>query len=161
MSYWDLTLLRAALTLGLAFLFVPNGTISYSTLPRSLTADATALYAMFRNIAGSAGIALVAALVTQHSQMHRAYLAAHLTPFDPAYQELLWQNLHRLQESGMTSGGAQEAAMGLINRTLTQQASILAYTDVFSIMAVAAFAIVPLTLLFRPGIAGARASGGH
>jgi len=152
MSYWDLILLRAALTLGLAFLFVPNGTISYATLPRSLTPDATALYAMFRNIAGSAGIALVAALVTQHTQMHRAYLAGHLTPFDPAYQELLWQNLHRLQESGMASGAAHDAALGLINGTLTQQAAILAYGDVFSIMAIAAFAMVPLTLLFRPDI---------
>jgi DHA2 family multidrug resistance protein len=158
MSYWELTLMRAALTLGLAFLFVPNGTISYSTLPRSLTPDATALYAMFRNIAGSAGIALVAALVTEHTQMHRAYLAAHLTPFDPPYQELLWQNLHRLQESGWARGSAQDMALGLINRTLTQQAAILAYTDVFAIMAIAAFAVVPLTLLFRPGIAGGRAA---
>jgi MFS transporter, DHA2 family, multidrug resistance protein len=156
MSYWDLTLLRSVLTLGLAFLFVPNGTIAYSTLPRALTVDATALYAMFRNVAGSAGIALVAALVTQHTQTHRAYLATHLTPFDPAYQELLWQNLHRMQESGMAGGSAHDAAMGMINRTLDQQAAILAYTDVFAIMAIAAFCIVPLTLLFRPGIAGGR-----
>jgi len=158
MSYGKLVLMRAALTLGLAFLFVPNGTISYSTLPRSLTPDATALYAMFRNIAGSAGIALVAALVTQHTQMHRAYLAGHLTPFDPPYQELLWQNLHRMQESGMAGGAAHDAALGMINRTLDQQAAILAYTDVFSIMAIAAFCVVPLTLLFRPGIIGGRAA---
>ncbi len=158
MSYGKLVLMRAALTLGLAFLFVPNGTISYSTLPRSLTPDATALYAMFRNVAGSAGIALVTALVTQHTQMHRAYLAQHLTPFDPPYLELLWQNLHRMQESGMPAGAAHDAALGLINRTLDQQAAILAYTDVFAIMAIAAFAIVPLTFLFRPGRIGGGAA---
>ncbi len=40
---------RAFQTVGLAFLFVPNSTLSYSSLPRSLNADAAALYAIFRN----------------------------------------------------------------------------------------------------------------
>ena len=47
-------------------------------------------------------------------------------------------------------------AMGLINQALNKQAAIMAYSDVFAISAVAAFVIVPLTLLFRPGIAGRR-----
>ena len=150
MSFSQLVVLRAVLTLGLAFLFVPNSTIAYSTLPRALTADATALYAMFRNIAGSAGIALVTMLVTRHQQAHRAFLAQHLTPFDPPYQALLGQYSDRLQELGWPSAVAHDTAMGLIDRMLNQQAAFLAYADVFQIMAIAAFAIVPLTLLFRP-----------
>ena len=58
MDFWTLALFRAFQTVGLAFLFVPNSTLSYSTLPRSLNADATALYSMFRNISGSIGIAV-------------------------------------------------------------------------------------------------------
>jgi DHA2 family multidrug resistance protein len=149
MSFGELVVMRAALTLGLAFLFVPNSTIAYSTLPRSLTADATALYAMFRNIAGSAGIALVTMLVARQMQAHRAYLAQHLTPFDQPYQALLGQYSERLQGLGWTNAGAHDTAMGLINQMLGQQAAFLAYSDVFEIMAFAAFAIVPLTLLFR------------
>jgi DHA2 family multidrug resistance protein len=149
MSFGELVVMRAAMALGLAFLFVPNSTIAYSTLPRALTADATALYAMFRNIAGSAGIALVTMLVTRHEQAHRAYLAQHLTPFDPPYQSLLSQYSGRLHDLGWPTTGAHDTAMGLINRTLGQQAAFLAYVDVFQIMAVAAFAIVPLCFLFR------------
>ena len=55
---------------------------------------------------------------------------------------------------GQTPGGAHDAALGLINRTLDVQAAILAYSDLYIYSAIAAFCIVPLTLLFRPGIAG-------
>jgi len=53
-------------------------------------------------------------------------------------------------------------AMGLINQTLTTQAAVLAYRDVFIWCAVLAFAVVPLTFLFKPGVfGGGGAPGGH
>ncbi len=55
---------------------------------------------------------------------------------------------------GRTSGAAHDAAMGLINHTLDQQAAILSYMDLYAYTAVAAFCVVPLTLLFRSGVAG-------
>ncbi|HKD76940.1 MAG TPA: DHA2 family efflux MFS transporter permease subunit, partial [Ktedonobacterales bacterium] len=80
MDFWTLAWVRAFQTVGLAFLFVPNGTLSYSSLPRSLNADATALYSMFRNIFGSIGIAVITALGAERQQVHRAYLSQHLSP---------------------------------------------------------------------------------
>jgi DHA2 family multidrug resistance protein len=154
MDFWTLAMFRAFQTVGLAFLFVPNSTLSYSSLPRALTADATALYSMFRNISGSIGIAVVTAMGAERLQAHRAYLAGHLSPFDQQYQELLARHSQALQGMGQTQSGAHDAAMGLINRTLDVQAAILAYSDLYAWTAVAAFCVVPLTLLFRPGIAG-------
>ena len=156
MDFWSLANFRAFQTVGLAFLFVPNSTLSYSTLSRSLTADATALYSMFRNIAGSVGIAVVTAMGAERLQAHRAHLAAHLSPFDEPYQELLARNTRALEAAGNTPGAAHDAAMGLINAALNKQAAVLAYVDVFLWSAVAAFCIMPLTLLFRGGIAGSR-----
>ena len=75
--------------MGLGFLFVPNSTLSYSTLPRSLNADATALYSMFRNICGSVGIAVATAIVASRLQVHRAYLATHLSLLDQPYVDML------------------------------------------------------------------------
>ena len=46
--------------------------------------------------------------------------------------------------------------MGLLNQTLNRQAGVLAYMDVFAFTALAAFCVVPLTWLFRPGVAGRR-----
>jgi MFS transporter, DHA2 family, multidrug resistance protein len=154
MDFWTLALFRAFQTFGLAFLFVPNSTLSYSSLPRTLNADATALYSMFRNISGSIGIAVVTAIGANRLQTHRAYLAGHLSPFDQPYQEMLARHTQALQAMGHTQSGAHDAAMGLINRTLDVQAAILSYADLYIYSAVAAFAVVPLTLLFRSGIAG-------
>jgi DHA2 family multidrug resistance protein len=154
MDFWTLAYFRAFQTVGLAFLFVPNSMLSYSSLPRSLNADATALYSMFRNISGSIGIAVVTALGAERLQTHRAYLAGHLGPFDQPYQEMLARHTQTLQGMGQTQGSAHDAAMGLINQTLNQQAAILSYMDLYAYSAVAAFCIVPLTLLFRSGIAG-------
>ncbi len=153
-DFWTLAMFRAFQTVGLAFLFVPNSTLSYSTLPRSLNADAAALYSMFRNISGSVGISVIIALGVQREQTHRAYLANHLTPYDQGYQSLLSQDTQTLRSMGHTAQSAHDMAMGLINHTLDQQSAILSYMDLYAYTAVAAFCLVPLTLLFRAGIAG-------
>ncbi|HET6183245.1 MAG TPA: DHA2 family efflux MFS transporter permease subunit [Acetobacteraceae bacterium] len=145
---------RAFQTIGLAFLFVPNSTISYSTVPRRLNPDATALYAMFRNISGSIGIAAAAALIDHRERTHRAYLAAHLTPLDRPFADTLDHAEQTLRGLGHTAADAHHAAMGLLMHMLDQQSLVLAYADVFTVSAVAAFAVIPLTFLFRPMRAG-------
>ena len=147
---------RAFQTVGLAFLFVPNSTIAYSSLRRSLNADAAALYAMFRNISGSIGISAAAAITTQRLQVHRAHLAAHLTPLDQNYVDMLDHAVRVLRAAGQTAGQAQHKAMGLISGVLTQQAAVLAYVDAFALSAIGAFCAIPLTFLFRAGTAGGR-----
>jgi DHA2 family multidrug resistance protein len=154
MDFTTLALFRAYQTVGLAFLFVPNSTLSYSSLPRSLTADATALYSMFRNISGSIGIAVITALSAEREQVHRAYLSAHLSPLDQPYQQLLARHTETLKAMGHTATSAHDATMGLLNRVLDQQAAVLSYIDLYAYTAVAAFCLVPLTLLFRSGVAG-------
>jgi MFS transporter, DHA2 family, multidrug resistance protein len=64
-DFKTLVLMRAAQTAGLAFLFVPISTITFATLPRELNGDATALFAMVRNIFGSIGISVASAMVMQ------------------------------------------------------------------------------------------------
>jgi MFS transporter, DHA2 family, multidrug resistance protein len=154
LDFWTMATFRAFQTVGLAFLFVPNSTLAYSTLPRSLNADATALYSMFRNIAGSVGIAVITALGAERQQVHRAYLAQHLSPYDQSYQDLLARHTQTLQAMGQTPASAHEAAMGLLNQILNKQAAILSYMDLYAYVALTAFCLVPLTLLFRSGVAG-------
>ncbi len=161
-SFNTLALMRATQTIGLAFLFVPTSTITYATLPRALNGDASSLYVMLRNVAGSIGISLATAGITQRTQVRQAYLADNLTPFNPNYTALLEQTTHTLQEMGRSALQAQGQATGLIARTLTQQAAILAYSDVFAYCAIAAFCIVPVAFLFeRRTSRGASASAAH
>ena len=156
LDFSTLATFRAIQTVGLAFLFVPNSTIAYSTIPRALNADATALYAMFRNVAGSIGISTATALAAERLQVHRAYLAGHLSPFDQGFVDTLSRYTRTLQAMGRTAAEAQQTAMGLLNHVLTQQAAVLAYADLFALTAAASFCVVPLTFLFRGSTSGRR-----
>ena len=148
-NFETLAILRAGQTFGLAFLFVPISTIAYSTLPKELNGDASALFVMVRNIAGSIGISLATAMITQRTQVRRAYLSEHLTPLNQAYDDKLERLSQSLKNLGVATGDVHARAMSLMNTTLTHQANIQAYMDVFAICAIGAFCIVPLAFLFR------------
>jgi DHA2 family multidrug resistance protein len=153
-DFWSLATFRALQTVGLAFLFVPNSTLSYSTMPRALNADGTALYSMFRNIGGSVGISVATAIAASSLQAHRAHLVDHLSPQEAPYRSLLHSYEQTLRGLGHAADQAHGLALGLLNHTLNLQAAVLAYSLVFELSALAAFAVVPLTFLFRGGIVG-------
>jgi DHA2 family multidrug resistance protein len=155
-DFTTLAIFRAVQTVGLAFLFVPNNTLSYSTLPRHMNTDATALYNMFRNIVGSIGVALATAAVNRRLQVHRAYLSEHMTPLDKPYADLLARATHAMIDMGHSAASAPAAAMGMINEMLNKQAAVMAYSDVFQLCAAIAFVAVPFTFLFRPSKIGRR-----
>jgi DHA2 family multidrug resistance protein len=147
-DFFTLASMRAAQTVGLAFLFVPISVIAYATLPKEQNGDAAALFTMFRNVAGAIGISLASAMVTSRSQVRTAHLASHLTPFNQNYLDLVQTNKNALVALGYSKAEAGSRAVGMVYQTLHTQASVLAYSDVFLFCAGLAFAVVPLTLLF-------------
>ncbi len=153
--------MRAFQTLGLAFLFVPISTIVYSTLPKNLNGDAAALFTMFRNLAGSIGIAAATALVTQRTQVRMSYLGTHLNPFNQNYTDMIDRNAQTMLSYGFNPDGAHQRAISMAYTNLRSQASLLAYTDVFAVCAILAFCVVPLTFIFSPSRSGGAAGGGH
>ena len=134
---------------------MPNSTISYATLPRELNTDGSSLYVMLRNISGSVGISLATAMITEQTQVHRAYLSRHLTPLNQPFNDLVAQIEATLRARAFP-GDLHQTAVGLINQTLSAQSAFLAYIDVFSTAALIAFCMVPLVFLFR----GTKPSGG-
>jgi MFS transporter, DHA2 family, multidrug resistance protein len=143
-------ILRIVQGAGIGFLFVPVSVLTYYTIPARLQGDATALFTMFRNVAGSIGISVSTAAITARTQVHSAYLAANLSRADPTLRETLSRVSAAIKNLGTVAGDATQAATGLIERTLTAQAGLLAYMDVFLYCAVLAFLFVPLTFLFSP-----------
>jgi MFS transporter, DHA2 family, multidrug resistance protein len=149
-DFYHLMLLRIAQAAGIGFLFVPTSVLTYQTIPGRLQGDATALFTMFRNVAGSIGISLSTAAITARTQVHTAYLSANLTQADPILRDTLARLGAAIKGFGTAAGNATQVAMGQIERTLIAQAGFLAYMDVFLYCAILAFAFVPLTFLFSP-----------
>lgn len=146
-DFWTLVTMRGFQTAGLAFLFVPISTIAFSTLPRHLNDDATALFTMFRNVGGSIGISVAGAMVIERGQVNQSYLAQWATPFHQAYNALIAQYERALVAMGHVASAAHDIAVGKVYQVYRTQAAILGYSDVFLMTATVAFAVVPFCLL--------------
>jgi DHA2 family multidrug resistance protein len=149
LDFNQLIIFRAAQTGALALLFVPISSIAYSTVPKHLQDDATALFSMSRNVYGGIGISVATALVTEHEQSRQHGLIAHLTPADQPYNLLLARVRQALIDAGQSAENATLAAPAQIFKMLEQQAAVLAYNDVFIISAILALTITPVALMMK------------
>jgi len=160
-DFTRLVLLRSSQSAALAFLFVPISTIAYRTLPRELNGDATALYSMFRNVAGSVGIALSTATVQQSTQIHEAYLSRWASPLHQPFQQLIATYQAALQAMGQAAGAAHNLAVIKVLQEFRLQAAVLAYSDIFFYCSFVAFAMVPFCFLLSPTKSGGGGVGAH
>jgi DHA2 family multidrug resistance protein len=155
-DFRHLVAIRAAQSLGIGFLFVPLSVLTYQTVPRRLQGDATALFTMFRNVAGSVGISVSTALITSRTQVHMAYLSYHMTNTNPNFSATVKQIARAIQGLGSSAAASAQNALGQTYQVLIAQAGLLAYKDVFLYCALLAFAFVPFTFFFS----GVKKAGG-
>jgi DHA2 family multidrug resistance protein len=160
-DFTHLVMIRAAQSLGIGFLFVPLSVLAYQTVPKRLQGDATALFTMFRNVAGSVGISLSTALITSRTQVHMAYLSYHMTNTNPNYRSFVTQFSDAIQHLGSTAAASAQSAVGQTYQTLIAQAGLLAYKDVFLYCAFLAFGFVPFTFFFSPVKKAGGPGAGH
>ncbi len=141
---------------GLAFLFIPINTISYTGVPRSQNNDVSGLTNLARNIGGSVGTAYIATMLTRGSQRHEAYMIRNLLPGNRAFDE----QVNRLKPlfhggsnsmgtvlGGGSSMGGVHTAQAFIYNQLHRQSGMLAYLDIIAILGVFCACMIPLVVL--------------
>ncbi|HVE11619.1 MAG TPA: DHA2 family efflux MFS transporter permease subunit [Paraburkholderia sp.] len=156
-DYTTLVQMRSAQSLAIGFLFVPITTLAYLTVPKRLNNDASALFTMCRNVAGSIGISLSTALIRERTQARMAHLAEHMTPLSQNFNDALQRSAHTVSEiTGQPMAQALQTATGRLYQTFVTQATILAYVDVFAMLSIFCIVCIPITFFFSP----AKAAGG-
>jgi DHA2 family multidrug resistance protein len=138
---------------GLAFLFVPINTISYSGIPREQSNDVSGLTNLARNIGGSVGTAFVATMLTRRQEAHEAAMVRNLSPGNEAFRS----QVNRLK--GMFPGGGDASAgfgggatgnlhtaQAFLYNQLHRQSAMLAYLDIIAVLAVFCACMIPLVL---------------
>jgi DHA2 family multidrug resistance protein len=139
---------------GLAFLFIPINTISYTGVGRSENNDVSGLTNLARNIGGSVGTAFITTMLARGSQRHEAYMVRQLSSNDPAFRDQVNRLKHLFGGgpnnptfgAGSGAGGVQTAQAFIYNQ-LHRQSAMLAYMDIIAILAVFCFAMIPLVML--------------
>jgi DHA2 family multidrug resistance protein len=149
MSFEYAASLRVYQTIGLAFLFIPINTLSYTDVPMNKSNDVSGIINLARNVGGSTGTALFTTMLARHSQLHQNFLAANVSDGNPVYQSQLQGLTQRFIASGSSLSEASNQASAQLYRMVQQQSSILAYLDIIQFFAIAALCMVPLVFLMR------------
>lgn len=149
-DYLTFTLVRILQTIGLPFLFVPCGTLAFSEISAENSSNAAAIFSLLRNLGGSVGISLATSLITHCQQIEQSNLVQHLTTADPGYKSALYAYTQKLISLGVPSSEATKSALLQIYKELIHQASILAYRDVYNMLALLLIVVAAIAL-FMPG----------
>ncbi len=138
-SFFYASMSRALQVIWLPFIFIPLSAIQFTGVPPGKNPDASALVNLMRNLGGSVGVSVATTELQWRSQFHHARLAEHITPYN---------------------GYGFGTALGDIARRLQEQAMILSYLDVFTILSLVALCVAPLAL-FLPKLPKGAPAGGH
>ena len=142
MSGWSLNVTeRDIILLGLlqgasiGFINVPLTTNAFTTLDEDLRTEASGFYNLMRNLGSAAGISITSAILVRSAQINHGYLTEYMTPFN-----------HNMPTIPGLSGAT---ALAALNANLTLQATMVAYINVFMILAVLCLLILPAVLFLR------------
>ena len=141
-SFGELAWSRFAQGVGLALFFTPLMTIVLSGLPASRVASAAGLANTLRTLAGSFATSLTTTWWDRREALHQTHLTDSATVFDPAARAALDQ---------LQALGAQGASgFAVIERTIVQQAYMLATNDLFWLWGWVFLALIGVVWVARP-----------
>ncbi|MCG9748695.1 DHA2 family efflux MFS transporter permease subunit [Shewanella sp. Isolate8] len=135
--------------LGQPFILVPIGIIATMHISAQQTPSASTVLNVIRNLGGAFGIALVATLIDNQSRTHLAEMKQTVTAVSSQAYQYLQQSSQLFVQAGSDPVTAQAQAKAMLAKTMTQQAYIQAYNDVFLIISVLLMLAVVAVLMIR------------
>jgi MFS transporter, DHA2 family, multidrug resistance protein len=155
---WQVIWPGIVLGLGLGLCFPILSAAALSCVERERMGYASSLYNMMRNTGAAVGIAYMTTMLIRNQQVHQSRLVDHFSIFDAWRLSMMPQHVpgapafHYLPQ--IISG--QKQGLGLVYGLIQSQSSILAFNDIYRILAVVTVLMIPSFLLFK----GARPAAG-
>ncbi len=141
MSTWSLSIAAPAIIavgmvqgVGQGLINAQLTTIAFSTLPSELRTEASGFFNLMRNLGSAFGVSISGAQLAELIQTNHSHLAEFITP-----------EHHVAGIPGVTG----QAAMQMLNLDITRQAGMVAYINVYWLLAILSFAVIPLVFLLR------------
>jgi DHA2 family multidrug resistance protein len=160
-GFWTFVTTWTMSRAGMPFLFVPINVMAFAYIPREKTNSATGLINLTRNMGGSVGISLVAAAQTRWAQVSQSNLAGNITALNPFYAGRLQHLQAALLAAGSSPTQAAQQAQAMLYSEMLRQSAMLAFVDVFRVLAWICVGLIPLMLLMKPVKHGGAAPAAH
>ena len=136
--------------MGMGIVFVPLFTIlTLSSIRKEEMGNATSIFNLQRNLAGSSGVAILTTILARRAQFHQSHIVEHLNPFDRNFQLAVPQITQKLQDRGFIPSLSDQGSLGLIYGEVIRQASMLSFNDAFYLLSTMMMVILPLVLLMK------------
>ncbi|SFJ69976.1 DHA2 family efflux MFS transporter permease subunit [Celeribacter neptunius] len=142
--------------LSLMICMVPINNLALGTLPPEKMKSASGLYNLMRNLGGAVGLAMINTQLTDRSALHTARLNEALTWSNPEALRQLDMMAANLQAQGVDG---KTGALAQLAGRVAQQATVMSFIDVFTLITALFAGLAVLALAMRPPRAGAGGAG--
>jgi DHA2 family multidrug resistance protein len=143
---------------GLMLAMIPITNVALGTLPPERLKNASGLFNLARNLGGAVGLAALNTVLDHRIDLHLARLHEAVTWARQPAQEMLTNMTTRFHDFG---GDAQAMAIKQMMMLTRQQGIVMAFADVFLMLAVVFVAFAALAVVLRRPAAIAGGAGGH
>jgi DHA2 family multidrug resistance protein len=138
--------------IALGFLFTPINNAAFANLRPSDAQQASGLVNLSRQLGGSFGIAILSTHLDHQIAVHRADLVTNTFAANPEFAQRQAGVAAMLVAHGYTAYDAQRGALAVMDRVVTQQATMLAYNDAWLFLLRTFLLVTPAVLILRrPG----------
>jgi len=134
---------------GLPLLFIPITSLSLSTLKGPEIGQGVAFTGMMRQVGGSFGVAIITTFMARQNMFHRNTLVSRLSVDDPAVMERVHAMQNGFMAKGMPPNIALQSAYKALDYTVTGQANVLSYMDVFYYLGILFLICIPFVLFVK------------
>jgi DHA2 family multidrug resistance protein len=143
--FWMLILRGVAM----ATLFIPITTLSLSTLKGREIGEGAAFTGMMRQLGGSFGVAVIITFMSRKNMLHRNDLVSKLSVNDPYVQNKVSAMQQGLVSKGFDPATAKLGVIKMLEGSVTRQAAVLSYMDVFLYLGIMFLLCIPFILLVK------------
>jgi DHA2 family multidrug resistance protein len=147
-GFWEFAGVQACRGVGVMIAMIATQQVTMSTLPQHMVKNASGLVNLARNTGGAFGLALLATAITNQTALYYMGLSDQMGQGDARLAGMMTGLAERMQQLGVVDpdGAARKAISGMVS----QQATVLAFGDSFTLLAYGCFAAAVVSLLAKP-----------
>ena len=160
-DFWELFVPQILRGAGMMLAIVPINNMALGTLSAERLKNASGLFNLMRNLGGSVGIATIATMLSRNAQTQYNILGAHVSAYDTRVGTLLAQIRGAFMARGMDFTTATSAAYAALSGMVSQQAVMVAFVQLFRILALVFAVVIPLVFIMRKPKGGGPAPPAH
>jgi DHA2 family multidrug resistance protein len=146
-GFWEFAGVQACRGVGVMIAMIATQQITMSTLPPHMIKNASGLVNLSRNTGGAIGLALLATSITQQTALYYDDMSSKVMAGGNA-ASMLAGLTQRMAQLGVAdpAGAARKAISGMMQ----QQATVMAFGDSFTLLAIGCFVAAFVSLLAAP-----------